>query len=118
MASHGETQAAIAATVQMSVKTLARIYAEELEDGAALLRQAVLLGQTKKALEGNTQAARLVMAELGKRDAQAISDRFGETRGAAKEAPKGKKAVAAELALTAGQGTEWGDDLAPRLAKH
>lgn len=114
MASDGATQEAIAAEVQMSVKTLVRIYAEELDSGAAKLARAVLAVQAEKALDGNTTAARFVDAKLSKLSAQAASDRFAETAPGRRERrspPLGKKEQAQLDAQTAGQGSEWGEDL-------
>lgn len=116
MAALGETQEEIAAAVHLSVKTLKRIYAGELAAGAKLIRRAIFAGQVRKAVEGNTPAARFVEGVLARSEADQFGKRFGEDEDAppAPTAPKGrlgKKAAAQLAAQSAGQDTEWGDDL-------
>lgn len=114
MAALGDTQEDIAAAVGLSVKTLKRIYAGELEDGAKVIRRAILAGQMKKAVDGNTQAARFVESVLTKGAASAFAAKFAEPtreRRSPQGPRKGKKELALEAAATAGQGSEWGDDL-------
>lgn len=64
LAADGSTQEDIAEAVSLSVKTLVRIYADELRRGGDLIRQAVLATQVQKAVAGNTTAANFVFREL------------------------------------------------------
>ncbi len=75
LAADGATQERIAEAVGISVKTLTRIYADELSRAAEMIRQAVLAAQVKKALDGNTPAANFVTRELDKRAAEAVAYR-------------------------------------------
>lgn len=96
------SQEEIAAEVGLSVKTLARIYAGELEAAAKLLRQAVFEGQVRKATEkGSTPAARFVLAEL---DKELAAERHQELGGSAPRPAKAPRLGKKEQAqLTAQQ---------------
>lgn len=122
MAALGETKEDIAEAVGLSVKTLNRIYADELERGAALIRRAVMAGQVQKAVAGNTQAARFVEAVLSKGAAAAFSAKFAETpepHERRSRAPRlGKKEAALQAAQTAGLDSDWGDDLLGPATPH
>lgn len=117
MAALAETQESIAEAVGLSVKTLKRIYADELERGAQLIRRAVLAGQVKKAVDGNTQAARFVESVLSKGSASAFAAKFAEAPAGderrSRQARLGKKEAAQLAAENAGVGSDWGDDLLP-----
>jgi hypothetical protein len=75
----------------------------------------------KQVQEGNVGAMRLWAAFMDRNDAAVghnsfYSDQRREAdaaRAAEKPEPVGKKAQAAAAALTAGDGTQWGDDLKP-----
>lgn len=97
----------IAAVLGISRPTLRKHFAEELTGGKAKRNAAVLMAIYKQALTGNVSAQRLwvKVAGIDLPDFDAPEDR--EPR----PAPKGKKEQAAAEALTAGQGSEWGDDL-------
>lgn len=72
LAADGATQERIAEAVGISVKSLVRIYADELSRGADLIRQAVLAAQVKKAVEGNTSAANFVIRQLDRDPADGV----------------------------------------------
>jgi len=76
MASRGATQEAMATAVGLSIKTLSRIYADEIGRAAELIRQAVFATQVRLAVnKGSTPAARFVLAELEKVEAARIAYR-------------------------------------------
>lgn len=89
LAAREKTQEEIAEAVALSVKTLTRIYADELERGRDLIRQAVFETQLKQAVKGSTSAAKFVVAEL---DRQALEEGVYRGRRERRSAPKlGKK---------------------------
>ncbi|MFZ5719213.1 MAG: hypothetical protein ACOY5Y_07065 [Pseudomonadota bacterium] len=94
MAASKATQQEIAEAVGLSVKTLARIYADELAKAAELIRRAVFDAQVRKAMDGHTPAARFVMGELKVEEAIAYLPQAREPA----TPKKGKKELRQEAA--------------------
>jgi hypothetical protein len=102
-ASFSEPQ--IAAVIGICQNTLRRHFAQELQNGRAVRRGENLRRLEQAAAAGHVGAMKVL---------EAIFDR-AETRqlgkGKVEAGPTTKKAAAARAAVTAGQGSEWGDDL-------
>lgn len=103
------TQELIAIRTGLSEPTLRKYYFRELDHGAKIIRAEVLAAQIAKAKTGNTPAAKLVLEILARGE---NADFIKEARAPAPRAAKvGKKEEAQQAAQTAGQDTDWGDDL-------
>jgi hypothetical protein len=117
-AAMNETQAAIAERVGLSVPTLTKVYFRELERGLEMLKAAILERQVRKAIEdGSAASARLALEQIekaelanGQRKRPGSGDR-PRSADATPSEPTGKKELARQAALTAGEGSDWGDDL-------
>jgi len=96
----GATVEAIAGRLGLSEPTLRKYY----------FRQVLNEAMWKKAVAGNVSAANYIRQEMARGDAEAFltSSRPAQTP---KPTPLGKKEAAQLAATTAGQGTDWGDDL-------
>ena len=102
----GMTQSNIAASLGIDQRTLSKHFPRELRDGAAKKR-----GETVKLLwlaakKGNVAAMKTLMALQ-------IEPPQRETPALARSPKLGKKEVAQKEAESAGEGTDWGDDLLP-----
>lgn len=106
----GATVEAIAGRLGLSEPTLRKYYFRELRSGAEIARQVLIEAMWNKALGGNVSAANFIRQELARGEAEAFvtSSRPAQTP---KPTPLGKKEAAQLAATTAGQGTDWGDDL-------
>lgn len=106
----GATVEAIASRLGLSEPTLRKYYFRELRSGSDLARQVLIEAMWKKALAGNVSAANYIRQEMARGDAEAFvtSSRPAHTP---RPTPTGKKEAAQLAATTAGQGTDWGDDL-------
>ena len=110
MRATGATVEAIAGRLGLSEPTLRKYYFRELRSGAEIARQVLIEAMWNKALGGNVSAANFIRQELARGEAEAFvtSSRPAQTP---KPTPLGKKEAAQLAATTAGQGTDWGDDL-------
>lgn len=97
----------IARYLGISEPTLRLHYAAELEAGRAKKKGEMMIAQFKTGLKGNAAAQR----EWLKRPVDVDSWLDEAPQQPAEKSAQGKKAQAAEAARTAGEGTEWGDDL-------
>lgn len=104
----------IARVLGIHEETLEKHFGEELATGAAKRRAEVIGLLFKNARAGNVSAQKKLEEMSGQAVAAASFDQPEAGRRAAPPAakPKGKKEAAAEAALTAGQGSDWGEDLA------
>lgn len=113
----GLTVEQIAARSHMSEPTLRKYYLRELVDGSTLAQAALDEVIWAKAMQGNVPAAKFMRDRFAKGEAAvpvAASDaRRADPEPAADEEPTGKKAAADKAALTAHEGTEWGEVLKP-----
>ncbi|WP_188260714.1 hypothetical protein [Azospirillum tabaci] len=105
----------IAAALDIARGTLRKHFAQELKTGKSKRNAAVIQAIYKQALSGNVSAQRLWVKVAGL-DVPSFPN-FGdepEEKPVKTTKPKsvGKKQAAQEAAVTAGTGTEWGDDLA------
>lgn len=109
------TQEEIAAEVGLSVKTLGRIYADELSEARERLRRAVFEVQVRRATEaGSTPAARFVLAELAKHDLE--DGPYRAPTAATRAKPLGKKEQ--RQADAAQVGGLYAPGAPPRLTSH
>lgn len=107
----GSTQADIAARFNVDVKTLRKNYSRELKQGRTLARQVLIEAAAEKALAGSAAHARIVLQEMKRGDVAAFEEEIGRAPRKAKAQKLGKKESAQIAAQTAGQDSEWGDDL-------
>lgn len=115
MASYGIPQADIADVLGIDPKTLRKHYERELAIAAtkanALVAQSLFAKATSKEITGPSVTAAIfwLKARAGWRtsDPKEAGDETGS-------AYIGKKEIAAQEALRAGEGSDWGDDLKPR----
>lgn len=116
LAAQEKSQEVIAAEVGLSVKTLIRIYADELQKAEGLLRTAVFEAQVRRATEsGSTPAARFVIAELDKQRATAAL-RERERKPGQRIEPIGKKEERQQAAASvAAAGGKFAPPPAPKL---
>lgn len=104
-AAGGMSEVAIARVLNISRTTLRKHFGDELTVGGGKRKAEVLRAMFKAAKAGNVTAQKAFLARTDEKPApQSPQPR---TR------PLGKKEVRHQDALTAGQGGEWGDDLAP-----
>jgi hypothetical protein len=116
MASYGIPQDEIAAVLGIDPKTLRKHYANALAIAAtkanALVAQSLFAKATAKEITGPSVTAAIfwLKARAGWRtsDPQRANDDWPSER---QEPALGKKEQAAQAALSAGIGTDWGDDL-------
>lgn len=112
----GVTVEAIAGRLGLSEPTLRKYYFRELRSGGQIARQVLIEAMWKKAVAGNVSAANFIRQELARGDAEAFVTSSRPAQ-APRPTPTGKKEAAQLAATTAGQGTDWGDDLlAPEVA--
>jgi len=113
MRATGATVEDVAAALGLSEPTLRKYYFRELSEGAQIARRVLVEAMWKKAIEGNVSAAKFIRDEFPKGDAEAFvnASRPAQTGAAPLATPTGKKEAAQLAAQTAGQGTDWGDDL-------
>ncbi|ACA18243.1 hypothetical protein M446_3870 [Methylobacterium sp. 4-46] len=107
MAALGEAPKVIARALSITYTQLQREYRDQLLRGSARLRAELIGLVWAKARAGNWQAIQWLLARMTAIEA--------EKRLAAEPKPAklGKKERAHREAQTAGDGTEWGEDLAP-----
>lgn len=118
----GMTHKQIALTIEISEETLTKHYADELENGITRQLAALYQQYYADAKKGSVVARRRLI-ELGTAALAQQGFEAGPARApatapeAAPPAPRettlGKKEQANKDALTAGQGSAWGDDLKP-----
>lgn len=101
----------VAAALGLSEPTLRKYYFRELSGGAQIARRVLVEAMWKKALAGNVSAAKFIRDEFPKGDAEAFVNQSRPAQAAPLATPTGKKEAAQLAAQTAGQGTDWGDDL-------
>lgn len=109
----GSKVAQIARRVGLSDKTLTKYYSRELEHGGTLARQLLVEAQFAKALDGNTAAFKAIKDELARGDTEAFSaaQRSERTPRLRAERPLGKKDQQRLDAGSAGEDSDWGEDL-------
>ncbi len=109
------TQEEIAQALSISIDTLQRHYAVELAAGDITLRAEILLKLASQARKGNVSSARLFITMTSKAAAQREAKQAEDEIFNEKPKPKalGKKEQAVEDALTAGEGSDWGNLLNP-----
>lgn len=108
----GSTNDEIAARIGLSLPTLKKYYFRELDEGGARARQVLIETMWRKALSGNVAAAKFVRDLFPKGDAAAFLEATQRNEpGPSSPARVGKKEAAQLAAQTAGQDSEWGDDL-------
>lgn len=107
----------IAISIGLSRNSLRKHFAKELRGGRAKRRSEVLVAMFTSAKAGNVSAQKGFIA-LGA--VAAAADEFDRKVSAPAARPRklGKKEEAAEAALTAGENSEWGDDLKAPSAIH
>lgn len=106
----------IAAVMDLSLEEFERRFAPEVKVGRAKARARIIEALYEHGCKGNVSAAKVYL-QMG--EAGSAEDEFMRKADAAAEAadrPEPKKAVskkeaAQQAAMTAGQDTEWGDDL-------
>jgi DNA-binding CsgD family transcriptional regulator len=117
--SGGMSQVEIAAVLGITKPTLEKHFADELANGGARKRAEVLGMLYASGRKGNVTAQKYLHAVTG---VQAAAAEWEAAEGPAKALPKrpalGKKELAELAARTAGQGSEWGDDLVPNAVTH
>lgn len=101
----GMSHEEIALGLGIARNTLAKHFEKELSTGAYEKRLAVLDAMHRAALKGNVAAQKAYVALTPQAAAPPV----------AKEKPLGKKEQAQADAVTAGQGTEWGDLIGPNV---
>ena len=106
----GATVEAIASRLGLSEPTLRKYYFRELRSGSDLARQVLIEAMWKKALAGNVSAANYIRQEMARGDAEAFVNSSRPAQ-SPRATPTGKKEAAQLAATTAGQGTDWGNDL-------
>ena len=111
MRATGATVEDVAAALGLSEPTLRKYYFRELSEGAQIARRVLVEAMWKKAIEGNVSAAKFIRDEFPKGDAEAFVNASRPGQAAPLATPTGKKEAAQLAAQTAGQGTDWGDDL-------
>jgi hypothetical protein len=113
MRATGATVEDVASALGLSEPTLRKYYFRELSEGAQIARRVLVEAMWKKAIEGNVSAAKFIRDEFPKGDAEAFvnASRPAQAAAAPLATPTGKKEAAQLAAQTAGQGTDWGDDL-------
>ncbi|MCA6311245.1 hypothetical protein [Phenylobacterium sp.] len=113
MRATGATVEDVASALGLSEPTLRKYYFRELSEGAQIARRVLVEAMWKKAIEGNVSAAKFIRDEFPKGDAEAFvnASRPAQTGAAPLATTTGKKEAAQLAAQTAGQGTDWGDDL-------
>jgi hypothetical protein len=109
----GISEPVVAHRIGISHMTLRKHFAEELEFGRDMKRADNLELLQKAATKGNVSAMKHLDAKFATSSAEA-SFTAPATRGAA---DPGKKELAQAAAKDAGQGTNWGNDLAVPPAK-
>ena len=109
MRATGATVEAIASRLGLSEPTLRKYYFRELRSGSELARQVLIEAMWKKALGGNVSAANYIRQEMARGDAEAFVN--SSLPAQSRATPTGKKEAAQLAATTAGQGTDWGNDL-------
>jgi hypothetical protein len=116
----GMSHDGIAKALGISDETLRKHFAEELSSGKAKRRAEVVDILFAAARKGNVAAAKTLEQMTGK--SLALAEFMGHDKPASRPVEKsrrlGKKEQAAQDALEAGVGTEWGTDLLPRGQKH
>ena len=105
LAAGGIPQPAIAALVGCCERTLRTYFAVELETGRGVKRAENLERLEAAAKGGSIGAMKTLEAIFGHAETKQLQ---GKSKA---EARPSKKAAAARAAVTAGQGSEWGDDL-------
>jgi hypothetical protein len=120
MASYGIPQEEISAVLDIDAKTLRKHYARELAIATtkanALVAQSLFAKATAKEITGPSVTAAIfwLKARAGWRTTDPQRKSEEDWLSDQPEAPLGKKEQAAQAALSAGVGTDWGDDLLPR----
>lgn len=99
----------IAAAIGVTGKTLRKYYSRELRGGKAMLRAALYVKLQEQINVGNVSAIRLAHQLFEKADLTRAAAAWPAKE--AKSAVPGKKELAAAAAKSAGDGTEWGEDL-------
>lgn len=110
MLSVGDSQETVARALGIDPKTLRVHFADELANGAARQRLAVVNMVYRGAKAGNASLIKRV--EEMTRASSSVVDGEVATK-PARQTKLGKKEVQHQDALTAGHGNDWGDDLAP-----
>lgn len=110
MLSVGTSADMIARAIGITEPTLRKHFREELANGLARRQLEVLSLLFKSARKGNVSAQRHLEQMIAR---AAVGAAFAGTEEAPTPAKRGKKELAAEAALNAGEGSDWGDDLKP-----
>ena len=116
MVAASERPEVISRAIGCPVEELQDRFGDALENGLARRRCEALNMLWRKAREGHAMSIDKVVAMTGAALGEETFARDADAAGAAEPARKvyrGKKEMAKEAALSAGEGTEWGDDLSP-----
>lgn len=97
----------IALRTGLSEPTLRKYYFRELDHGTKMLRAELVALTMNKAREGNVSALKLALQLIERGEAEG----FDKPARPARSPRLGKKEEADLAAETAGQGSDWGDDL-------
>lgn len=100
----------VARAIGITEPTLRKHFAEELANGMAKRRAEVMNLLFKSARKGNVAAQKHLEQMTARAAAEAAFTGADEAPAAVK---RGKKEQAADAALSAGEGSDWGDDLRP-----
>jgi len=114
MVAVGTKQPEIARALGCDAKTLRKHFADELDNGLARRRAAMLAAQYQAGLKGNATAQQRFLDRVERAQAEkSLLDPPASGVRKAKARKLGKKEQALLDAQTAGTGSEWGDDLNP-----
>jgi predicted transcriptional regulator len=114
----GMTHEEIAVVLGITKPTLEKHFQDELAHGRARKRAEIMQMLVTSGRKGNVSAQKYLHAVAG---VQAAAAEWEAAEAAGKPPPArklGKKEEQAVAAATAGQGTEWGDDLVPSGTTH
>lgn len=108
MVGAGMSELDMAGALRVARETLRQHFAEELRAGRAKCRAEVIHLLFRSARAGNVAAQKHLEVLTARAIAEAA---FTEAEPTEKGSKLGKKEQAAQAATTAGEGTDWGDDL-------